>query len=272
MSIRVRERVIQPSRVERYITLRMMVFAGVWVRAGNERDPAPGDKGLREPPSLGKVREAVDIIRAQATHWTPFEISEDGVTFRYSLAIDVQPAPDATPVRWIGRDAAGNTVEHIETDGAPARSHAEALAIAESASCDNVVVVHHWFPGDPHATAIARDGTFLRVDWEAHAVLPRACNLARLRYGQIRASGNQTAAHEIGHLMALGHVRAPGAREGGPYLMISRDRLPRRFAQSDALNVHHAVEELGAFEGVVWEGPRHRVSRPRRARRRAYAR
>lgn len=267
MTLRVRETSIEPRRAHRHVKLSIMVFGGVVVHAGNERPPGPGSKE-RHPPTDAKIAEAATAIRRQARMWEPFSIEQDGRTIRYTFTFDVQPAPDATPVRWAELDRERGAVEVTSGEGASARSHPEALAIAARAGCDDIAVVHHWFSGNPHATFVGRDGTFARINWHGCSILPRACNLIRLMHPVIVDLANQTAAHEIGHLMGLGHVRAEGDRGGGTYLMMSSNES-RRFGLSDQLNLHYAVEELGVGGGVIWEGGPRPIPAPLRPRRRA---
>ena len=263
-----------PSPTRR-ITLSLMVFPGVIIPAGNRETPAPRQKTAPEGLLTSELATAAGLIDRQLRQWRAFILEVgSGTRLRYEFRFREGATSNARPVCNLGTTGFGETVDDLSErrQAVGARTHVEAVREARESGFDNIAIVHPTFSFNPHGRIANPDGTFPDVDWNGRRVMSSACNLIRLRFDKLGEPGNLTAAHEAGHLMGLGHVRADGVTDPGNPLMVSQDTLPRVLHRSDELNLHESAETLTRAHGVIWEsGHVRRDIRPLVRRRRARA-
>ncbi|MGE0786109.1 MAG: hypothetical protein AB7S26_10500 [Sandaracinaceae bacterium] len=255
------------DNVDRHIEMRLLVFPGVHRFGNNEDRPfAPedldtsGDEEITlrpgstprpirrtKPFALGLDQDKLDLalgrLRIQMNAWRrPFEVNDHGRTIHYRIDIDLVKSPDPRPVLYC--DHLGPySVEWVDRSGQPGRRHASVAAEANAGGFDGVVIVYDNLLSDnPHAMCIAEDGRLTAPDWRS-SPMSSCANLMRVDYDRALSPGELTAAHELGHMMGLGH------HETGS-LMESAAGSMRALSDADRLTLHQVCETFDARRGV----------------------
>lgn len=252
MAFRVHETSIDGYHAERHIEAHILVVPGVTIPTGNHARRHPGELVRDEAPGLtrGKLEQTVAIIQRQASIWRSFEVEADHRRITYRFTFKVEATQDERLVRDVPPAAQGSDV--ADDDG-EARGYRDVMG--EVRMFENVAVVHPWFSDNPASRLITHTGDVLRTNLEGR-LLTHPCNLMRLPHSELTSSVNLTAAHEIGHLLGLGHQRAQDDATGGTFIMQGASSADRAVRRSDQLNLHAAVETFDVSRGVLRTGMR----------------
>ena len=278
MAFGIREtRGIDPRRVERVISMRVLVCPGVeiidghfspeelhresdrvvCVRRGWKPTYAPG---LR----FEQMQEVMQRLPIQARTWRPFVVAEHPrrghrkpVQFSYRFELQFLESHDKYPVL----DAASNGGDPpllVDDTRRPGRFHASALAEKRARHCDAIVIVHPSLgQRDAHAIVLDAGGNFRSPGHES-TPMTECSNLIRMGFDVgIHDAGALTGAHEVGHCLGLGDalpVTVHGARVGFQPLMLSAQGASRELTDRDMLPLHQVAQTFGFGQGVSWEG------------------
>ncbi|MFK7986622.1 MAG: hypothetical protein AB8I08_11410 [Sandaracinaceae bacterium] len=222
----------------RVLEASLRVFPGVRVTGSNRSADEPG-------PSLDEVRHAAERIRDQLRVWTPFTFRErTGAerTFHYEFRFRVSSTEDPTPVNgWVSQVGAPT----MEVPSERGRSVQSALMETRRQGCLNAAVLPTRLIGDPNSPRLQDDGTFVpRRRDILHQYLSAASNVMVVPLERVTAAGNQTAAHEMGHMFGLWHQSRGGS------IMRGEMRTPRRLLEEDQEALHWSIET--PRDGILW--------------------
>lgn len=257
MAYRVREVVVDArrGRIDRLVTVGILVLPGIHMPAGNEPEPQPEDKAAQPKTTLDEAEDARVLAVSQCRSvWRPFSLTvREGHHRRlvtYWFEFDFRLTTNPVPVtRW--EQSAG--LHEVDLPGT--RAHISALQEARHLGLDNIMVVHPTIVGNPCAPRVGWSGEFEDTGDYRQPLQARTSNVITCRGGQLRNRWNLTIAHEVGHLMGLGH------EPGGRSIMVSDERLiSRSLLLPDQRKLHRSAETFSAAEGVRWSGsPRRRL-------------
>lgn len=287
MAIEIRDDSRDSRTVQRIVTVSILVCPGVETSARRRPhspnqhlrrdrdyvyDDTPGRTKTNTVGAVGvseaQLDRAISAIRAQARRaWArPFTVEEasrrhhrEARRYRYRVVVRLEKSGDKVPVlgeQWAGRD----DQVHEDDVGQAGRRHASVWTEMQARNVPNVAIVHpNLGAQNPHGTVLRTDGSMLHPDWTS-SPMGACCNLIRLGIQPaLENAESLTAAHEVGHLMGLGHARRVRGAESAAVdarfpIMLSMQNAPRVLAESDCLQLHHVAQTFTGRQGVARSG------------------
>lgn len=221
----------------REIKASVLVFPGAGVQRGNVSQPDRPLQLADLDAIVSAMRTQVALIYHGFSAHVPARRGTPRHDVRYRFHIGVARTENAAPVPFSEPTAAGYRALEVGNSG---RSHASALQEARERSFTNIAVVYPWIRGNTCAPRFEAGGSASRITASRRHpdVLDPVSNTVVVAGHTVVAPGNQTFAHEVGHLLGMADRRYQG-REIMSQAAAGETRL---LTPADQFRLHNSVE------------------------------